>query len=134
MSDEARSGAVLYAKDVDRVVNFYSAVLEVRAADRNGDYVVLESPGFQLVVLRIPPDIASTIVITVPPTRRVNAAIKPIFFVPSIARVRASADACGGVLNPADKEWSFQGFKVCDGLDPEGNVIQFRERSRTTAT
>jgi catechol 2,3-dioxygenase-like lactoylglutathione lyase family enzyme len=129
VSDEARSGAVLYAKDVDRVVAFYSAVLELPAADRNDDHVVLESPGFQLVVLHIPPDIASTIVITVPPTRRVNAAIKLVFFVPSIARARASAGACGGVLNPADKEWSFQGFKVCDGLDPEGNVIQLREHA-----
>jgi hypothetical protein len=32
-------------------------------------------------------------------------------------------------LNPTDKEWRFQGFKVCDGLDPEGNVIQFREHA-----
>lgn len=59
--------------------------------------------------------------------RRENAAIKPVFFVPSIAAVRAGADAFGGILNPSDNEWSFQGFKVCDGLDPEGNVIQFRE-------
>jgi catechol 2,3-dioxygenase-like lactoylglutathione lyase family enzyme len=126
--DQSRSGAVLYAKDVDRIVAFYSAVLGLRPADRDVDHVVLESPGFQLVVLRIPRDIASGIEITVPPARRAKAAIKLVFFVPDIADVRASADACGGVMNPTATEWSFQGFTVCDGLDPEGNVIQFRAR------
>jgi predicted enzyme related to lactoylglutathione lyase len=131
VEDKTSSGAVLYAKDVDRVVAFYSAVLGWRPADRSGDHVVLESPSFQLVVLQVPDDIASNIVVTVPPTRRVNAAIKLVFFVPSIANVRTSAEACGGILNPSEKEWSFQGARVCDGLDPEGNVLQFRERRPT---
>jgi len=123
----ARTGTVLYAKNVDRVVAFYSAVLGLQIRGGDDTYVVLESPGFQLVVLRIPDHIASSIVITVPPTRRANAAIKPVFFVPSIAAVRATAEACGGVLNSTEEEWFFQGFTVCDGLDPEGNVVQFRE-------
>ena len=118
---------MLYAKNVDRVVAFYSAVLGFQIRGGDETHVVLESPGFQLVVLRIPEQIASSIVITVPPTRRANAAIKPVFFVPSIAAVRTTAEACGGMLNSTDKEWFFQGFKVCDGLDPEGNVVQFRE-------
>ena len=37
------------------------------------------------------------------------------------------AEANGGVMEPVDKEWSFNGVTVCDALDPEGNVIQFRE-------
>ena len=90
---------------------------------------MLETPGFQLVVVRIPAEIAASMTITAPPTRRANAAIKPVFFVPSIAAVRAAVDGLGGILNSSDQEWSFQGFKVCDGLDPEGNVIQFRERT-----
>jgi len=28
-------------------------------------------------------------------------------------------------MEPAEQEWSFNGITVCDGLDPEGNVIQF---------
>ena len=129
MSDEPRAGAVLYAKDLDRVAAFYSAVLALEPADRDEKHVVLEAPGFQLVVLRIPLKIASAIEIAVPPARRSEAAIKLVFFVPSIRSVRASAASCGGALNPAEKEWSFDGFIVCDGLDPEGNVIQFRERT-----
>jgi hypothetical protein len=120
---------VLYAKDADRIVHSSSAGLPLRVADRDSDYVVLESPGFQLVVLRMPDEVASTMTLNVPPTRRANAAIKLVFFVPSLAGVRTAADASGGVLNPPDREWSFHGVKVCDGLDPEGNVIQFREDS-----
>ena len=129
MMDESRSGAVLYVKDIDRVAAFYSAVLGLEEEARDEDHVVLESPGFQLVVLQIPSDIASTIEITVPPKRRAMAAVKPVFFVSSMADVRTSVEAFGGVMNSSDKEWSFQGFKVCDGLDPEGNVIQFREHA-----
>jgi hypothetical protein len=29
-------------------------------------------------------------------------------------------------MEPVEKEWSFNGVLVCDALDPEGNVIQFR--------
>jgi hypothetical protein len=34
-----------------------------------------------------------------------------------------------GAVNPPDQEWSFNGITVCDGLDPEGNVVQFREHA-----
>jgi catechol 2,3-dioxygenase-like lactoylglutathione lyase family enzyme len=133
MTYKSRSGAVLYAKDINRVAAFYSAVLGLEEETRDADHVVLESPAFQLVVLQIPSDIASTIEITVPPKRRAMAAVKPVFFVASMADVRASVEAFGGVMNSSDKEWSFQGFKVCDGLDPEGNVIQFREHAAQPA-
>ena len=28
------------------------------------------------------------------------------------------------MIDPAEREWSFQGYVRCDGHDPEGNVIQ----------
>ncbi len=128
MSGDSRVGAVLYAQDLDRVAAFYSAVLGLETAGRDDEHVVLESPGFQLVVLRSRGQ-ASTAPIAVPPVRRADAAFKPVFFVPSIAQVRASAETLGGVLNGPEKEWRFDGWKVCDGLDPEGNIVQFRERA-----
>jgi len=30
-------------------------------------------------------------------------------------------------MEPRNQEWTFDGVVVCDALDPEGNVIQFRE-------
>jgi predicted enzyme related to lactoylglutathione lyase len=128
MSDGPRAGAVLYAKDMRRVAAFYSAVLGLAGKDGDDGHVRLESAAFQLVVLQIPNPIASAIEIAVPPVRRSNAAVKLVFFVPSIAVARASAEAWGGVMSGADQEWSFEGSTVCDGLDPEGNVIQLRER------
>jgi hypothetical protein len=62
----SRAGAVLYAKSVDRVVAFYSAVLGFQIRGGDESHVVLESAGFQLVILHIPEQIASSIVITVP--------------------------------------------------------------------
>jgi catechol 2,3-dioxygenase-like lactoylglutathione lyase family enzyme len=128
MTEQLQSGAVFYAKDLDRVAAFYSTVLGMPIVGRDDEHVVLEAAGFQLVVLRIPGDVAATMTIETPPVRRALAAIKPVFFVPSIDRVRVAAELCGGVMNDSDKEWAFQGFTVCDGLDPEGNVIQFRQR------
>src|SRR5437867_7251074 len=112
---------------MDHVAAFYSSVLGLETAGRDEEHVLLESRAFQLVVFRIPNHIASPIQIAVPPVRRANAAIKLVFFVPNIAKVRVSAEAHGGVVNGADKEWLFNGWKVCDGLDPE---MSFNSASR----
>ena len=33
----------------------------------------------------------------------------------------------GGSLEPVEKEWSWRGFRASEAVDPDGNVIQFRE-------
>jgi catechol 2,3-dioxygenase-like lactoylglutathione lyase family enzyme len=124
---ESRTGAVLFAKRLDHVAAFYANVLGLREAHRDAEHILLESPGFQLVVHRIPGDAAATIDVAAPSVRRASAAFKPVFFVQSLAKVRAIANAHGGAMEASDKEWSFNGVAVCDGLDPEGNVVQFRE-------
>ncbi len=126
MGYEARTGAVLFAKNLDRVATFYAAVLDLSEANRADDHILLESPGFQLVVHRIVGGDSSA-ADSMPPARRASAAFKPVFFVPSIAHLRGVAETHGGVMAPAGQEWSFNGVTVCDGCDPEGNVIQFRE-------
>ena len=127
MSYESRTGAVLFARALDRMATFYSAVLGLTESNRDDEHIVLESPGFQLVVHRIPGDRGTTAGIAVPPVRRASAAFKPVFFVSDIAKIRAVVERYGGVMEPMEQEWSFNGAAVCDGLDPEGNVIQFRE-------
>ena len=121
------TGAVLFAKDLVRIATFYSAVLGLIEANRDEDHILLESPGFQLVVHRIIGGGSTTG--DVPPPRRSSAAFKPVFFVPSISRLRGIAETHGGVVEPADREWAFGGITVCDGMDPEGNVIQFRAQA-----
>ncbi len=127
MGYESRTGAVLFAKSLDQVATFYSVVLGLTEVNRADDHIVLESPGFQLVVHRVTVGGSAAGNITIPPVRRATAAFKPVFFVPSISRLRVVVETHGGVLDPIDRQWSFDGVTVCDGLDPEGNVIQFRE-------
>jgi predicted enzyme related to lactoylglutathione lyase len=126
MSYESRTGAVLFADDVARVASFYSFALGLAEANRDADHILLESPGFQLVVHRIPGTSAPKGDVTAATSRRAAAAFKPVFFVPDIARLRVAVQKHGGVMEPPDKEWFFDGATVCDALDPEGNVIQFR--------
>lgn len=128
MSNSNSSGAVLFAKDIHRVATFYQAMLPLAAVVSEQDHIVLESPACQLVIHGIPKHIADTFTIKSPPERREDAAIKLFFLVDSLADARAAAPALGGALNPASAEWEWRGLRICDGHDPEGNVIQFRER------
>ena len=121
------AGAIVYAKDIHQLARFYAAVADMEVMHEVDDHIVLESETYELVVVAIPAAIAAGIVITTPPTRRENTAFKLSFAVASLAEAREAAKANGGELYPSAKEWSFQGLRVCDGCDPEGNMIQLRE-------
>jgi predicted enzyme related to lactoylglutathione lyase len=127
MPDPQKPGAVLFAKDIARVAKFYAEVVPMAVTLEQPDLVVLESAPSQLVVHPIPAKIARSIDITDPPERRTDVAVKLIFPVASLAEARAKAPALGGQLNPPEKEFTARGFRACDGHDPEGNVVQFRE-------
>ena len=129
MTDQTRPGAVLYVKDVKRVVAFYAGVVGLAVHHMADDHVVLESPIFQLVVIRIPRDIAAAIEIQDPPVRRERTPIKIAFNVERIADARAAAARLGGGLNASASQWRFGSSNVCDGYDPEGNIFQVRERA-----
>jgi catechol 2,3-dioxygenase-like lactoylglutathione lyase family enzyme len=124
------TGAVVYARDIARVSGFYAGILGMEETHREGDHIVLDSPTFQLVVVAIPEHIAASIELADPPIRRTDTPIKLVFTVPSIHVARTTARLLGGELNPPEREWQFQEFRVCDGHDPEGNVVQFRENAR----
>jgi len=121
------AGAIVYAKDIYVLARFYAAVADLEVMHEVDDHIVLESETVELVIVAIPAATAARIVITTPPQRRANTAFKLVFAVPSLAEARATAEADGGELDPPGKEWKFQGLRVCDGCDPEGNVIQLRE-------
>jgi predicted enzyme related to lactoylglutathione lyase len=121
------AGAIVYAKDVARLARFYAAVADLEIVHEVADHSVLESETHELVIVAIPAATAARIVIATPPVRRENTAFKLSFAVPSLAEARVAASAAGGELNPPEKEWDFQGMRVCDGCDPEGNMIQLRE-------
>jgi predicted enzyme related to lactoylglutathione lyase len=127
MPSSPAAAAVLYAKDMAKVGHFYAKVAGLRATHEEPGHVVLESDVFQLVVVAVPRKLAPSIHITEPPQRRENTAVKLVFPVASIAAARQAARSHGGQLDPPEREWLFQGSRICDGHDPEGNVVQFRE-------
>ena len=121
------AGVVVYAKDIHRLARFYAAVADLEVMHEVDDHIVLESESVEIVIVAIPADIASRIVIKTPPDKREATAFKLVFAVPSLSQAREAAKANEGEVYPSGKEWSFQGLRTCDGVDPEGNVIQLRE-------
>ena len=133
MANPFTAGAIVYAKDIQRLARFYAAVADLEVVHEVADHVVLESETYELVVVAIPAAIAAGIVITTPPVRRENTALKLSFLVDNLAAARIAASEAGGELNPPAREWAFQGMRVCDGCDPEGNLIQVREAAPDVA-
>lgn len=121
---EPLPGAVVYAKDHVAVAAFYRDVIGLTETSSERDHCVLESAHTRLVVQRIPEHIAADIDITQPPTRREDTAIKLLFVVDDLAATRQRVAETGGVIDPPDRAWTFQGHVRCDGHDPEGNPVQ----------
>jgi predicted enzyme related to lactoylglutathione lyase len=120
-------GAVLYAKDLGRLLDFYSSVAGIEPQTVEKEYAVLGSRPAQFVIVRMPKRIADTIDIATPPEPREATPLKLVFAVEDLAHARQRAAKLGGAINAAEREWEFEGAKVCDGHDPEGNVFQLRQ-------
>jgi len=127
MPGPANAGLFIYAKDLSRLSEFYASVLGLSRSHSEPDLVVLRSPDIQLTLHAIPDHIAASISISTPPQRREDAALKFFFTVPSIATASQVASALGGEFLP--EQWQGQGFRVCNAVDPEGNIFQVRENA-----
>lgn len=119
---------VVYAKHKARLSAFYRRTLGLEPLEEAPTHDLLAGPGLEVVVHAIPPRIAKTLKITRPPQVREDGAVKPVFTVPDLAAVRAAAKATGGHLAGDEAAWTWRGALVLDGWDPEGNVVQFRQR------
>lgn len=121
----ARAGLFIYAVDHRRMAEFYAAVAGMLERHATAEMIILESADIQLLVHRIPPQIAAEIVIETPPRHREDAALKFFLTVPDLAEARRAARAHGGdVLEP---RWQGPGFVVHNAVDPEGNLFQLRQ-------
>jgi predicted enzyme related to lactoylglutathione lyase len=119
---------VVFAKNKKRVSAFYRATLGLVAAEEAPSHDLLQGEGIELVIHAVPRKIAATITIAKPPRVREDIPLKPAFFVADLEAVRAAALATGGGLKPLEGAWQIRGATVLDGHDPEGNVIQFKQR------
>ena len=119
-------GAVVNVKGPQRAVAFYSEVASPSVVHREQTDAQLGAPWFQPVSHRIPPQIAASIAMTNPPSRREDTPVEPILVVASIAGARAAAGVLAGEGDGFERERRFHAYKVCDGHDPDGNVFRLR--------
>jgi catechol-2,3-dioxygenase len=122
-----RSGLVIFAKDLQRVADFYMKTLTLQVVEQDESYIVLHAEGIEIVVLQIRPEISAGITISDPPEVREGTPFKPAFIVDSFSDIREIIVEAGGTLQPMQAAWQFQNTLVLDGTDPEGNVVQFRQ-------
>ena len=105
--------------------SFYQETFRMQAVEEAARYCVLESDVLTLSLILIPEHIATGIVLTDPPTRRESVPVKLTFPVDNIDDLRPVVTWLGGVVDPPEDRWEFRGQVRCDGVDPEGNIIQF---------
>ena len=125
MATNIRPGAVIFTGNQRRLAEFYRTMtgLPVHVTDDN--VTVLASDTFELVIHSLPGEPA----VNGTPRAREDCHIKPFFPVASLAEARERAVALGGQLRPRNEEWGARGFRACEAVDPDGNVVQFREEA-----
>jgi predicted enzyme related to lactoylglutathione lyase len=123
------AAAVLYVKDLARMCSFYEGCFFLLAVQPIEDDVnVLISDDLELSLVAVPEEMAERIFIATPAERRSDASIKLAFEVKSLEGIRPTVIAAGGQVDPPHSAWEFRGNRHLDCLDPEGNVVQLRER------
>jgi hypothetical protein len=127
-TQRAQQGLVVFAKNKKRVSAFYQSTLGLEVVESAGSHDLLRNASFEVVVHTIPRKYAADIQLSKPPKPREDTPFKPTFVVASLEAVRIAAAATGGYLKPADGAWHFRGCTVLDGWDPEGNIVQFKQR------
>jgi len=122
-----RAQAVIYVKDLARMVAFYEQCFGFAITNADESYAELESDAWTLQLVSVPAEVGARISIAVPPRRRTDVPLKLVFEVASLDAAAAQLSRLGGQLDDDETRWSFSGFVRCDAVDPEGNVIQLIE-------
>lgn len=118
MAGPAKSGVIVYAKDVAQLARFYIEMFGMVMGRETAEFISLENEAMSLVI-HVPP-------VTIP-AANFNT-VKLFMTVDSLEDARRAAIELGGEALPG--EWANPVFKVCNIADPEGNHIQIREFTR----
>lgn len=123
-----QAGLVVFAKSVKKLSAFYVRTLGLEVVEADRSHQLLRGNGYEVVVHTIPAKYAREIPIAKPPVLRQDSAMKPSFVVPDLAALRLAVAATGGWLKPEEMAWTIRGHRVLDGCDPEGNILQFKQK------
>lgn len=124
MTGPANAGIFVYAKNLQRLADFYQSVLSLGRRHVTDEMIVLGSAAFQIVVHAMPAPWAETVHISAPPQQRNAAAFKFFYTVADLQRAAKLAVDLGGEVLP--QEWRGSAFIVRNAVDPEGNIFQLR--------
>jgi predicted enzyme related to lactoylglutathione lyase len=111
---------VLWVSDLERSVKFYSAIFEAKHPYQTEGFASVEGNGNEVLLHLLPEEYRSQ------PTLGEDNPIKPVFEVNSIDKAKLAAGSNGGRIKSEIQE--HESWKYSDGNDPDGNVIQVRER------
>jgi predicted enzyme related to lactoylglutathione lyase len=111
---------VLWVSDLERSVEFYSAIFEAKHPYQTEGFASVEGNGNEVLLHLLPEEFRSQ------PTLGEENPIKPVFEVNSIDKAKLAAGSNGGRIKSEIQE--HESWKYSDGNDPDGNVIQVRER------
>jgi catechol 2,3-dioxygenase-like lactoylglutathione lyase family enzyme len=122
------AGTVVYCLDLARMRAFYAGLGALELIDDGPGFVVLGLEDVEVSLVQASPEaVAAFGALSVPVERRVDNPVKLVLPVDSLEKARAAAPDLGGLVDPESCTWSFRGGRICDGQDPEGNVVAFRE-------
>lgn len=121
------AGVVLFCSDVQRLAHFYEAVADLSPVHVEPGLTVLAGTHAEVVLHALPVRNADrTDTATAKAEAREDSHCKPYFPVPDLERTRILVIEHGGTMQPVEREFEHRGLRMCDAIDPEGNVIQFR--------
>jgi predicted enzyme related to lactoylglutathione lyase len=113
------TAVVIWVSDLERSVNFYSALFEDNSPYRSAEFASVTGLGNEVIIHLLPEKHRSE------PTLGEDNPIKPVFDVHSIDKARLAAGRTGGRIRSEVSEHN--NWTYADGNDPDGNIIQVRE-------
>ncbi|WP_163834237.1 VOC family protein [Spartinivicinus ruber] len=119
MSGPAKSGALIYANNVEALTEFYLSSCGMVLTYQTPEMNILNANGFQLIIHKSPVELA----ISSPPEER-QFAIKLFFTVQDIEHSKNKIREKGGFVNT--EVWQGPNFYVSNAVDSEGNVFHLR--------
>jgi predicted enzyme related to lactoylglutathione lyase len=120
-------GAIIYAKDMNRLAAFYAAMgFHQREVDPT--CIVLQGLDAELSIIQAPGVIANSIDLGSPPQQRTMTPIKLVFIVDAIEETAVLINTHGGRVDRGKARWRFGEYFLQDAVDPEGNILQIREQ------
>jgi predicted enzyme related to lactoylglutathione lyase len=129
-----RVRAVLFAKDLNRVAEFYCRALGMVRGAGDESHSVLRHRGFELIVHQIPKHIADGIEIAQPPLRRDGGSLRLDYPVESLEESRRRARSLGGDIELDPPEWADRDVNFYLGHDPEGNRFGVSQQATSDAS